>query len=444
MFCTIQLSKSNPTPLYIQLAQELSKLIKTGSMPPNTKLPTIRSLSRKLHINRDTVVSAYKLLENQGLIISYVGNGTYVSSQTFSTTASPISSISCSSLSFPKNLFSNQLLQHIVHDIVSTEGWDAFADPLNREKNTIRECIACYLKSSGVEASSAHIRLVHQFSKFLLELLKFHPDHCICVEAYHDLTYTSFLRSMGIKLIEVPLTSEGMCIDTLEEILTTHPVSFIWVSPYMQNPTGITYSEKTKEKLLSLATQHNCYIIEDGTYSDFVYSDTLLKPLYTLDYTDRVIYLYHFSKLYLPCLQYSFVVLPKQLSLRIVDSIEYTFNERVLYFYLQSEAFDAIRLQLILKMHSFYTQILNTLHNYKNCIVVYEDKGGLFFWLKPLKLSSTETSSIFLKNHIVISPGELFSFKSQCPYFRLSLSQLTEDTLPLVIKSIEQLSYSIP
>ena len=440
MFCTIQLSKSDPTPLYIQLASELAKLIKTGDLPANTKLPTIRSLSRTLCINRDTVVSAYKLLENQGLIIAYVGNGTYVSPQQFSKDPQTPAPIACSSLSFPKNFFSKKLLQDIISDVVSNEGWDAFSDPLHREKGAIREAIAEYLRSVGIDAISAQLRLVQHFSKFLLDLLKLHPEHCICIEAYHDLTYTSFLRSLGIKLIEIPMTSEGMDLDILEETLRTHAVSFIWVSSYIQNPTGVSYSEQNKRRLLALANAHHCYILEDGTYSDFVYADTALKPLYQMDTDDLVIYFYHFSKLYLPHLQYSFIALPSHLSSRLLDPSEYTFNERVLYFYMKSAAFDQLRVYLVHTNHLFYQKVLAVLDKASDVFEIYETHTGPFFWIKPRLHTVSEVSNIFLKNHIIISPGELFSFKSQCPYFRLSLTQLNEETLPLLLKSLHELS----
>ena len=44
MFCTIHLSKSDPTPLYIQLASELAHLIKIGEIPERTKLPYVHFL----------------------------------------------------------------------------------------------------------------------------------------------------------------------------------------------------------------------------------------------------------------------------------------------------------------------------------------------------------------------------------------------------------------
>lgn len=78
MFNTIQIVKSSELPLYMQLANGLAGFIEEGQLSPGTKLPSIRSLARELGINRDTVVSAYKVLENKNLTYGQPGRGTYV------------------------------------------------------------------------------------------------------------------------------------------------------------------------------------------------------------------------------------------------------------------------------------------------------------------------------------------------------------------------------
>ena len=93
MFHAVKLSKSDPTPIYIQLASELANLIEQDLLYEGMKLPTIRLLSKQLSINRDTVVSAYKLLEQQGLVESYIGKGTYIAPHKKSTSlSSPLNS----------------------------------------------------------------------------------------------------------------------------------------------------------------------------------------------------------------------------------------------------------------------------------------------------------------------------------------------------------------
>lgn len=445
MFCTIHLSKSDPTPLYIQLASELAHLIKVGELPQHTKLPTIRALSRKLKINRDTVVSAYKVLENQSLVMAHVGSGTYVcpfvdNAITSTSSIHPPQTIACSSLSFNKDYFPVSLITKLTQQIIEFEGWDAFSDPLYRERNLLRQSICQFFKSVGIMTTPAQIRFTKDFCAFLIDLLKTQPSSTICVEAYHDLTYSSFLRSLGFKIIEIPLTKEGLDLNYLEKILQTEHVGFIWVSSYVQNPTGISYSLSNKESLLELANTYHFYIIEDGTLSDFTYSHECLSPLYTLDTFDQVIYIYHFSKLYLPPLQYSFVVLPNKLYKKINDPMVCTFNERLLHFYLDSDELSAIRQEIIEKSYTVYIRLLEALNNVSHLLELYSDQGSLVFWIKPTKISPEAFRDCFLRHHIIISPGELFTLKSKCTYFRLSLAHLDDTTLPAVLDCLKELS----
>ncbi|MBS5316709.1 MAG: PLP-dependent aminotransferase family protein [Clostridiales bacterium] len=443
MFCTIHLSKSDPTPLYIQLASELAHLIKIGEIPERTKLPTIRTLSRKLKINRDTVVNAYKVLENQGLVVAHVGSGTYVSpltSQKDYESETNLQTISCSTLSFNKDYFPTSLITQLTEQIIALEGWGAFSDPLYRERNLLRQSICQFFKSVGIMTTPAQIRFPKDFCTFLLDLLKVHPSSTICVEAYHDLTYSSFLRSLGFKIIEIPLTDDGLDLTYLEKQLQTEHIGFIWVSSYVQNPTGISYSPECKKRLIELSHLHHFYIIEDGTLSDFTYSHECLKPLYTLDSHGQVIYLHHFSKLYLPPLQYTFIALPNSLHKKINDPVACTFNERLLHFYLESDALGSIRQEIIEKSYLAYLKVYEALSAASHLLEIYSHKGSLFFWIKPTKISSEAFYDCFLRHHIIISPGEVFTLKSKCTYFRLSLAHLDDHTLPLMIDCLKELS----
>lgn len=439
MFCTIRLSKSDPTPLYIQLTNALSQLIKNGDLPNHTKLPTIRTLSKKLNINRDTVVNAYKLLENQGLVTAHVGSGTYVSSSQVINAPSTPHTISCSNLSFNKDYFSPTLITALTNQIIETEGWNAFSDPLYRGHTLLKQSICEFFKSVGILSSPSQIRYTKNFTNFLVDLLKMHPNSTICVEAYHDLSYSSFLRSLGFKVLEIPLTPDGLDIKYLTNLLQTEHISFVWVSTYVQNPTGISYSLQVKEKLLSLSELYQFYIIEDGTLSDFAYTEQLLTPLYTLSSNSKVIYLHHFSKLYLPTLQYTFIALPTSLTKRLNEPGTYCFNERFLQYYLDSPLFDTIRQEIIEAALNHFKLILPILKSLDPYLSLYSEQGSLFFWFKPTLISPAHIEKYFLQNHIILAPGELFTMKSKCPYFRLSLAHLTDTTLPLVTDTLKDI-----
>lgn len=437
MFCTIHLSKSNPTPLYIQLANSLAHLIKIGELPNHTKLPTIRTLSKKLNINRDTVVNAYKLLENQGLVTAYVGSGTYVSSSQVSQPSESQETISCSSLFFNKSYFPPSLINELANEMIAAEGWNVFSDPLYRGHTLLKQSISEFFKSVGLLSNPSQIRYTKDFLSFLVDLLKIHPNSTIGIEAYHDLSYSSFLRSLGFKVIELPLTQNGLDLDHLEKVLQTEHISFIWVSTYVQNPTGISYALENKKRLLELAEHHQFYIIEDGTLSDFAYTETSLMPLYSLDHNNHVIYIYHFSKLYLPTLQYSFIALPPALSKKFNEPMQSTFNERFLQYYLDSSIFSSIRQEIIEHNYKYFKVIMPILKELKDTINLYSEHGSLFFWFKPQAISSSAMEKYLLQQHIILAPGELFTMKSKCSYSRLSLAHLNDTTLPLVIDALQ-------
>ena len=64
----MQIDHNSNIPIYEQLYHQLLKYITTGLLRPDDKLPSVRELSSSLHINPNTVVKAYNLLINDGLI----------------------------------------------------------------------------------------------------------------------------------------------------------------------------------------------------------------------------------------------------------------------------------------------------------------------------------------------------------------------------------------
>lgn len=72
------LNQSDGIPLYVQLVQQIKRLIAAGRLAPDSELPPVRVLAEQLVINPNTVVRAYRELEMAGLIYKRRGAGTYV------------------------------------------------------------------------------------------------------------------------------------------------------------------------------------------------------------------------------------------------------------------------------------------------------------------------------------------------------------------------------
>ncbi len=66
------------SPLYIQLYQKLRYSIFNGQLQPGKSVPSIRQMAVALHINVNTVARAYKLINQDGLVLMSRGRKCYV------------------------------------------------------------------------------------------------------------------------------------------------------------------------------------------------------------------------------------------------------------------------------------------------------------------------------------------------------------------------------
>ncbi|ABR49545.1 regulatory protein GntR, HTH [Alkaliphilus metalliredigens QYMF] len=74
----MKIDKQSGVPIYIQIKNTIMDDIKDGTLKIGDKLPTERELSQKMNVSRNTISSAYKLLEREGVLVSYQGRGTFV------------------------------------------------------------------------------------------------------------------------------------------------------------------------------------------------------------------------------------------------------------------------------------------------------------------------------------------------------------------------------
>lgn len=73
----ININFRDSRPIYEQVKTTLRKLIVSGAMSPDEKLPSVRELASQLVINPNTIQRAYRELEQEGYIISIPGKGSY-------------------------------------------------------------------------------------------------------------------------------------------------------------------------------------------------------------------------------------------------------------------------------------------------------------------------------------------------------------------------------
>lgn len=65
-------------PIYEQIADQIRSMIVKGELKPQTLLPSVRTVARDCKISALTVKKAYDRLEEEGLVCSVQGKGTFV------------------------------------------------------------------------------------------------------------------------------------------------------------------------------------------------------------------------------------------------------------------------------------------------------------------------------------------------------------------------------
>ncbi len=75
----IQLNYRDSRPIYEQIKDGIKQLIYTEVLCADDKLPSVRDLASKLAINPNTISRAYKELEQEGVIYTLSGKGTFIS-----------------------------------------------------------------------------------------------------------------------------------------------------------------------------------------------------------------------------------------------------------------------------------------------------------------------------------------------------------------------------
>ncbi len=157
-----------------------------------------------------------------------------------------------------------------------------------------------------------------QEALFLLARILVDPGDIVIVEEPTYLAAVNVFKEHGAVFEVVPLDSEGMQTDILEEKLKTlkkegKKPKLVYLVPTSQNPSGSTMSQERRKHVVELAEEYDLLVIEDDPYSFFTFEPINVDYLKTLDNNGRVIYISSFSKILAPGLRIGWILGPRDL-----------------------------------------------------------------------------------------------------------------------------------
>ncbi len=191
-----------------------------------------------------------------------------------------------------------------------TEGYPALRNLL-KERMTAEKAF-CEGKDELIITSGAQ-----QANELTCKVLLNKGDTLIC-EAPSFIGSINAFKSYGVNLFSIPLESDGMNIEALEEALKTQPnCKIIYVIPNFQNPTGGVMSLEKRKALYELACRYDVVILEDNPYGDLRYDGENVPSIKSMDTENRVVYSGTFSKILAPGFRVGYVSGPAEIISKI-------------------------------------------------------------------------------------------------------------------------------
>lgn len=83
----ITIDPADRRPIYQQIVDEIKALIAQGVLQEGTTLAPVRQLAADLDVNLNTVATAYRVLQGEGLITVRHGSGAVITSRTTATSS---------------------------------------------------------------------------------------------------------------------------------------------------------------------------------------------------------------------------------------------------------------------------------------------------------------------------------------------------------------------
>ena len=342
----IELNGGDGRPLYLQLRDALRARLLGGAFAPGQRLPSSRELSALLHVSRNTVDEAYRMLEGEGLVRIVRGQGAFAAQRArlepdgagcafdwdsrISSGARDYADfrehegrvdlgsrqvISFSSLAPDYHAFENDAFRRALNTVMVDEGAVLLAYGYTRGYEPLRQYVRQYLTGKGLRMDGQEVLIVNGFRQgagLVVETLV-DAGQAVAVEAPTYNGFLGILRARGAQAVPIPCDAEGMLPDELERAIVEQDVRLVYLIPTYHNPTGRNMSLRRRQQVLDVCRKHGVPILEDGFNEELRFRGECHPAIKALEGSGNVVYAGSFSKVLFPGIRVGWVVADRAL-----------------------------------------------------------------------------------------------------------------------------------
>ena len=474
MFSDWKVDKLSNIPIYKQIIEHIKDKIILGELSVGTKLPTQRILANMLEVNRSTIVEAMDELRSQGIIETRGKGGTIIINNTWSLIASvpppnwveyttdgiykPNKSViqSINRLEFQKDIIrlgtgelSRELYPKKIFNTIMEKSLNRI-DSLGYEQpkgaSKLRETISKYLERYNIKCSPECVLIVSGSIQALqlISIGLLHPNSTILIEKPSYLKSLYIFESVGMKVKEVEMDSEGIIPKSIIDNRPKNGTTLLYTIPTYHNPTGINMSETRRKEILQVCERYRIPIIEDDAYRELIIDDEFINmPIKSIDNNGSVLYMGTISKSFAAGLRVGWLVGPHAVIKRLGDikmQLDYGASSLSQYFVAEllsgsfyQEYLYNLRKELMVRRD----KMLEVLNKYFYNLAKWNiPRGGFYIWLRLNK--SINLDDLFKKavsKGILINPGNIYD-RSNNNCIRISYAFESIDNMETAIKKL--------
>ena len=442
MFYDLKLNDTKP--VYLQIKDYIKSMILSGMLQKDIKLPSTRELSSILNVSRNTVIEAYKYLEDEGFVYTVRGRGFYVSnveinrqdewnfnwSSEFNSYAKlseeldivksePVwkkGMISFKSIAPDNSYFDVEEVKKAFLNRMALEGDKLLNYGYAKGYKPLIEYLMKYMEGKGVVKEGKDILITNGFTEafdILLSSLTNSGDKIICENPTHN-TAIKIMKLHGLNIEGVELDDDGINLEKLKNKITKD-TKLAYLIPSYHNPTGIIMPPEKRIEVFNIFKEYNVPIIEDGFNEELRYSGSHVAPIAALcGKGNGVIYIGSFSKVLFPGLRIGWIMADKDL-ISVLESVKRSRNihtsfidQAILFEYLNGGNFEKYikRVRKIYKEK--YEWAVKCAKKYiPNKKVLGE--GGLHIFLELSdEIDARDVLSECMKKGVIFMPGDIF------------------------------------